>query len=193
MPEIVDDVLAALAGELNDSVAAQACAMAAVVQFGRVFMDRPTLPENPDPTVHFGNGDPNEPGTMAYARWRRSVLLDRTRPRGEVNRQLGRQWVVSFFSSWEEDFRPRLARARGVPMETIVAPLLGDLRRLRNDIVHHRGRATRNNTGRCEVLTHWFRPDDEIVITAEKFEEFVTRFPWDSLRGSALPQDRLEQ
>ena len=37
--------------------------------------------------------------------------------------------------------------------------LLGDIRLLRNDIVHHGGIATKANSGRCKIL-QWFNDGD---------------------------------
>jgi hypothetical protein len=139
--------------------------------------------------VYFGIGDPNLPGARPYAQWRVSEALAKVAPNGPVDRWLGQQWIVFTFTIWEHDYRCRLAAAHGVSPSAIAHPLLGDLRLLRNDVVHHGGIATDRNAGRCAVL-RWFRPGDDIAITGERFVEFVDLFPWQEL---ASPPPDLQQ
>lgn len=97
--------------------------------------------------------------------------------------RLSQQWIVAFFTFWEHEFRPRLAESHAVQPNEIVVPLLGDLRLLRNDVVHHRGVATAETTGRCEILGHWFELGDEIYLAVGHFIELTALFPWDDLSG----------
>ena len=121
------------------------------------FFDR-TLrtPENPDPKIFIGVGDPNRPESRQYASWRLSEALEQIAMNGPVETQFGQQWLVSMFAAWEHEYRRRLAKAHGVADEMVFVPLFGDLRLLRHDILHCRGIATAENSGRCEVLQPWF-------------------------------------
>jgi hypothetical protein len=146
------------------------------------FEQMPKYPENPDPDVFIGIGDPNTPQARTYASWRLSTALGQVAKDGPVERWLGHQWLVLVYSLWEHEYRPRLAAMRGCSIEEIQHPLLGDLRLLRNDVVHHRGIASQGETGRCELVT-WFQVGDPIQLKAEHFEEFMRLFPWASLAG----------
>ncbi len=93
------------------------------------------------------------------------------------------QWLVYLFSAWEDEYRKRLATAHGrTDKNDLQFPLLGDLRHLRNDIVHHRGIASGDNTGKCTVLQGWFFPGDDILLTTDHLTEFAQLFPWPLLR-----------
>lgn len=135
-------------------------------------------PANPDSVIHMGVGDPNLPDSEPYAAWRISELPEQLADDGPVMRQIGHEWVVHVYTAWEHHFRPGLASALGLGDEGLRFPLLGDLRRLRNDIVHHRGVATSENTGRSELLGHWFAPGQVILIRGQEVSEFMRRFPW---------------
>ena len=52
---------------------------------------------------------------------------------------------------------------------------MGDLRHMRNDIVHHRGVASADHTGRCRVL-HWQQVDQQISIGLPHVEQFMGLF-----------------
>jgi hypothetical protein len=104
--------------------------------------------------------------------------------------RIGWQWIVSFYAAWDEFHRPRLAKALGCEPKAIKVPLLGDLRCLRNDIVHNRGVASPEWAGKCEFLAHWVRIGEPIAVHGEQINEFVRCFPWDALGGEkpALPR-----
>jgi len=180
MPESVADVLNELGSFLNDAAAAEGVAKLGVELVHEKLRQRVHPPENPNPTVYFGIGDPNLPTSRRYAAWTFDDIPVVLADDGPVQARLSQQWVVSVFTAWEHEYRPRLASAHGCPPSDLQYPLLGDLRRLRNDIVHHRGVATQANTGRCEVV-HWFSPGDTILVKAEYLAEFMALFPWDAM------------
>lgn len=185
--ESAADVVADLRSALNDAVAAHtfACTGLGLIPD---FLERvPRTPENPDPTIFIGNEDPNLPTARHYAFWRRSKALSQVARDGPVEILLSRQWIVYMFHRWEDEFRPRLAAAHRCAAKDLTYPLLGDLRRLRNDVIHHRGIATEKNSGHCEVLSHWFESGDRIHLRGEHFSDFVQRFPWEALEGGPVP------
>jgi hypothetical protein len=61
---------------------------------------------------------------------------------------------------------------QGVALNDIADPFLGDLNKMRNDVVHHYGVATRENTGRCEKL-RWFGIGKPIHVMPEHVAEFM--------------------
>ncbi|MCW2811536.1 MAG: hypothetical protein JWP61_1994, partial [Friedmanniella sp.] len=143
----------------------------------------PKYPENPDPYYSLAKGNPNDPGSVAYSTWQFSQIREWGRPGGEFEVRLGQQWIVSFYAQWDEIFRPRLAAVRGVPVPEIKVPLLGDLRRLRHDIVHNKGVASPQWTGKCAVLTKWFSAEERIVLRGSHYANFYLAVPWTTLRG----------
>jgi hypothetical protein len=53
----------------------------------------------------------------------------------------------------EPYYRPAFADANGVDKKQVRSEVMGDIRNLRNDVIHHRGIATAKNTGKCKILT----------------------------------------
>jgi len=82
---------------------------------------------------------------------------------------------------WESWVRPRLADAQGCDVKKIEVAVFGDLRRIRNDIIHNGGTASEKWTGKCRVL-RWFVPGHPIAIKAEHVAEFMALVPLDDLR-----------
>lgn len=180
MTEGVDHVLGDLHTELNDSIAATGFALVGLRKLQDDLSALGGSPENPDPRVFIGAGDPHDPASRTPM-WRLSQVREQIAYQGPVTRRLTCQWVVAFFAEWEESYRRRLGVAHGCDHNLILAPLLGDLRNLRNDVVHHRAIASAKNTGRCAVLT-WFKTGDPIALTREHFAQIVRDFPWEQLR-----------
>lgn len=129
-----------------------------------------------DDEIHLTTGDmPTDRPSDAFAVWTRRRIDTEMQAGGSVPRLLGHQWVSHVFAMWEHGYRPRLAAARGVALGDVLDPLLGDLRLLRNDVLHCKGVATAQNTGHGTVL-QWFAPGEDIVITGRMVYEFVDAF-----------------
>jgi hypothetical protein len=116
--------------------------------------------------------------TSGISRSTQGDLKARNSPDGENLVALGQLCVTSFYDYWQEYLREEVVRARGLLLEGIdnetkqrilrekgAHDLWGDLRILRNAIVHKRGVAT-SDVGRCRLIK-WFKPGDPITLTAE--------------------------
>lgn len=104
--------------------------------------------------------------------WPIKSLPERLADDGPVAEQLGQQWLVLVCTEWEDHYRQRIADAAGVPKNEVKSPAMGDVSKMRNDVVHHRGVATKGNSGRCEALT-WFKPGDRMLIQQARVREFM--------------------
>lgn len=104
-------------------------------------------------------------------------------PENPIERALGHQFVVFVYAGWEHEYRARLARAHGCNGGDLQIPILGDLRRLRHDVLHHHGIATSKNSGKCEVVGHWVKVGEPIVIGPDEVGEFSRVFPWPELEA----------
>lgn len=185
--ESVKEILRDLANELNDSVARSQVCMVALGSLKSHLDSVPRSPDNPDPDFFFATGDPQLPETRPVADWKLSRLFREIASDGAVVNQLSQQWIVFFYAKWEDHFRKRLAAAHGCKPEQVLVPLFGDLRRIRNDVVHAQGFASAEHTGRCEVLSHWFEVGDEITFSAWQHREFESLIPWQVLTDGPAP------
>lgn len=174
--ESVAEVLADLRSFLNDALATQAYARMGLIHEYHFTSAFPVTPDNPDPTIFLTAGDPGE--AMPFSQWRRSEVLIHLSQLGPVEQRLSQQWIVYVSPPGSTTIAPRLERAHGLERDALKIPLLGDLRLLRNDVVHHHGIASADNSGRCELLRHWVTIGEPILVTQDHFDEF-----WTTSRG----------
>lgn len=102
----------------------------------------------------------------------------RNSPDGSNFTTLGQVCLVSFYDFWNDYLRREYAIAKGklrrdetdskaeqkILREHASHDLWGDLRHIRQSIVHNQGVAT-SNVGRCKLI-RWFSPGDTISITS---------------------------
>lgn len=183
LDESARTILDELHRDLDDLMTAHGFACMGLRRMREHFASTPRRPGDEDPIIRLesfvpDNPDwPKNPGWLPSTEWRLSEALRQVQDHGPVEALLGRQWIVSVYALWEEEYRPRLAAAHGRRLQDEKYSLLGDLRRLRHDVVHHHGIATADYTGRCEVLG-WFQLDEVIQVDGWHFGEFLRLFPW---------------
>jgi len=93
-------------------------------------------------------GSPNDPATILYHRCTQGEFKERNTPSGKNDLFIGRYCIVWLYECWESEYRDRLAHAVDLTREDLRHDVFGDLRYLRNAIIHNQGLATRE----CERL-----------------------------------------
>jgi hypothetical protein len=176
----IQSVLDELSNDFNNLTAAHAFSVMGLSLIPAHLAGLPRHPANPDPVVSIGTSPPG-PETPAYAAWRMSEALRQVKDDGPIEIRLGHLWLTSLYALWDDGYRPRLAALHGRPENDEKYDLFGDLRRLRNDAVHHGGIATSGETGRCVLLTHWFQPGQMILLKGPHFAQFFKLIPWSGL------------
>src|SRR5271155_1930205 len=74
-------------------------------------MRLPTSPDNPNPRVAWGIGDPNVRGNILSRRpWRRNELLVKLDVNGVARIYLGWFWATLVYDRWEDSFRHHFAK-----------------------------------------------------------------------------------
>jgi hypothetical protein len=172
--ETIEDGRQEFAQFLNDAAATHHFARRGLRLAREEFAQQWAAAGQPDADYFIGRGEPGTPESLAWVRLPQREVPATLADDGPVAMALGHQWAVSVFTQWEHNFRPRLSAAQNVPLEDLRDDLMGDIRLLRNDIVHHRGVATANNAGRCKVL-RWFHPGEPILITIDLVAAFMER------------------
>jgi hypothetical protein len=157
---------------VNDAAGVHGVALMGLMTFSEYALNNAPAKQTSESSIFLGHGDPNTPDGFAYQRWKYDGLEALLAPDGPVSRTLGQQWVVLVTSLWNDHYRDRLARAKGIAKNEVRDPYLADINRMRNDIVHHRGVATAHNTGRCEVL-RWFIAGEELHVYPAHIGEFI--------------------
>jgi hypothetical protein len=148
---------------VNDAAGVHAIALTGVLMVASMSESIELTNRGPESSMFFGHGDPNTPDGFTYQHWKLDDLPAHLAADGPVIRALGQQWLVLVASLWNDEFRSRLAKAKGIRTNEVKDPYFGDINKMRNDIVHHGGIATERNSGRCEVL-RWFSEGEVIDV-----------------------------
>jgi hypothetical protein len=121
--------------------------------------------------ILIGSGDPDDPNSILLHDVTQGEYKRRNRSGGSNHVSIGRFSIISIYSFWEDQYRGRFAEAIGVPKNSIKENVFGDIRLLRNSIVHHAGIA-KKDIGKCLVF-HWFSEGDTIIINNESMKAVV--------------------
>ncbi|GAA1713204.1 hypothetical protein GCM10009831_23630 [Dietzia cercidiphylli] len=78
------------------------------------------------------------------------------------------QWIVSFYTEWEDLFRKQLAGIHGCSVNDINSQFIQELGRMRNDFGHGRGICKKSANNR---LLKWFEKGEPIIPTHENYRQ----------------------
>ena len=79
--------------------------------------------------------------------------------------------LVDLYTYWEDHYRAQVAAALSMEKEAIRVPVFGDVRHIRQSIVHHRGIAL-PEVEKCQVLK-WFQEGDRIAVSTSQFRQLA--------------------
>jgi hypothetical protein len=149
-----------------------------VMHYSLYLMEQAVQPDSePGLLLHMGRLVASSEGVAAQPIFTLSQeqLKREIEDQGRAPRLLGHMWVVFVFTAWEHEYRPRLAEAKACKPDEVEVAVFGDLRHYRHDILHHGGVASKEHTGKCEVLK-WFQIGDPIDIRTDQVLDFQERW-----------------
>jgi hypothetical protein len=111
--------------------------------------------------------DPSKPDIIHSRIIRAEDYLAANAPGGPNEQQHARAILVFLFTYWEDEIRPRLARAKQVPVNDIRCDAMGDLRILRNVILHAKGIMRRDKHAELKKLGSLFALDQPLNLSYE--------------------------
>ena len=123
--------------------------------------------------IYMAGGAPNDPNVIWHHESTQGELKARL-GKGRLNENLLGYFCLSMMYEYWEDVRGKLATALGIESKLIVADIFGDMRHLRHDIVHNKGRATEKYSVSNKTLTG-FKNGDVILITGEYLEAITAK------------------
>lgn len=121
----------------------------------------------------YGVGDPNSPDSYALHSCTQAEYKKRNEKNGHNCKVIGRLCIVDIYSFWEDHYREKVAESRGLSKGDLLSDIMGDIRLIRNSIVHHRWIAL-PEISKCKLLT-WFSEGDSIEFTEKQFEEVIAQ------------------
>lgn len=110
-----------------------------------------------------------EAGSYILHECTQAQYRDRIAPSGESATRAGNMCLVHIYELWEVRYREEIARALGKNRDALTSDLFGDIRHLRNSILHHNS-ISLPEVARCKVIK-WFKPGAKIWFTRAQFLE----------------------
>lgn len=93
--------------------------------------------------------------------------MHKVAPEGRNSRFVGNYCIVALYQFWDENIRQRIAQVFGVEIIEITHPIFGEVRHIRNAIIHNHGIAT-TDVENNRVFS-WFKRGESINIDREKY------------------------
>lgn len=87
-------------------------------------------------SLFIGTGHPDLGNTHSKVKIRDAILA--SRKDGTYSSDIAKSIIVSIYSEWDEVYRHSIAREIGTDARSIASDLMGDLRHVRNCIVHNK-------------------------------------------------------
>jgi hypothetical protein len=111
--------------------------------------------------------DPTKPDVIHNRIIRAEDYLAVNAPGGSNEQQHARAIVVFLFTYWEDEIRPRLAKAKAVPIQEVRCDAMGDLRVLRNVILHAKSVMRSDKHAELKKLGGLFAIDEPLALSYE--------------------------
>ena len=135
------------------------------------------------PTVVWASyEDPTKPDIIHNQIIRSDEYLEANRPGGQNEQQHSRSILIFLFTYWEDEIRPRLAQAKGIDPKEIQSDIMGDLRVLRNVILHAKSVIRPDKYASLRLLGDMFEVDKELVFSYEGMHKIFVLVKQDCAR-----------
>lgn len=104
------------------------------------------------------------------------------------------------FTYWEDEIRPRLAAAKGMPVNEIKSDIMGNLRILRHAILHAKSSICPEEHRRLKVVGQMFPPSTPIHISYDDMHRLFVlikqdcvqlMFSWLGIKDGPVSPDQL--
>lgn len=126
--------------------------------------------------------DPSKPDIVHNRILRATDYLAANAPGGSNEQQHARAIIVSLFTYWEDGIRPRLAAASGVEQAEVRSDIMGDLRVLRNVILHSKGVMRRDKHASLRTVGELFTIDEPLALSYETMHKIFVLVKQDCAR-----------
>lgn len=150
--------------------------------------------------VYASYEDPTKPDVIHNRIVRAEDYLKANAPGGSNEQRHARAIVVFLFTYWEDEIRPRLAAAKGAPVNEIKSDIMGDMRILRHAILHSKSSIRSEEHRRLRILGTMFAPNTPINISYEDMHRLFVlikqdcarlMFEWLGIKGAPVSPEQL--
>lgn len=133
-------------------------------------------------TVWASYEDPTKPDIIHNRIIRSTDYLAANRKGGSNEQQHSRAILVFLFSYWEEEIRPRLATLLNVDVNEIKSDIMGDLRILRNAVLHSKSILRKEKYRQLKKLSKMFTENTPIQLSYEVMHRIFVLIKQDCAR-----------
>jgi hypothetical protein len=125
--------------------------------------------------THQSFEDPRQPDVIHTRIVTSDNFIRECSPDGINQRQLSYSVIVFIYTYWEDEIRPRLAEASGVDVKDVRCEIMGDLRCIRNSILHTKGVFTSEWHGKLVILKDCFAEGQQIEVSYELMHQIFVK------------------
>lgn len=120
-------------------------------------------------TISLGAGHPDH----AYFHGSMNIgeLIDSSQKSGEFPNQIAKSFICAIYSLWDEYYRHRIAAENECEQKQLISDLMGDVRHIRNCIIHKKSQIT-NEQEKIQELA-WTLSPGELIISERMFQILV--------------------
>ena len=126
--------------------------------------------------------DPSKPDIIHNRIVRTDEYLRANAKGGSNEQQHSRAILVFLFTYWEDEIRPRLAIAMDVPVNDIKSDMMGDLRILRNAILHTKAVLGKDKWNDLKKTKEMFTQSEPVSVTYEGMHKIFSLIKQDCAR-----------
>lgn len=151
-------------------------------QVCRVMRKTKSKKSDEHPVVWSSYEDPTKPDIIHNRIIRSNDYLSSNSVDGSNTQQHSQAILVFLFTYWEDEIRPRLAKSMSVAANQIKSDIMGDLRILRNVILHSKGIIPSDKYKRLKLLGEMFSVDQPIHVSYENMHRIFVLIKQDCAR-----------
>ena len=122
-----------------------------------------------DNTTFFGTVPPDAPQSLGKSTTSSILdkdLLEMLKAEGEFENQLSKQFIVFVYHLWDDNFRYKIADSLSISKNQVECDLMGDIRRIRNSIIHENSDIRQEDLNHLKILSQiWDLKPGELVIS----------------------------
>jgi hypothetical protein len=126
--------------------------------------------------------DPSQPDVILNRIIRAKDYIAANSAGGSNEQQHSQAVLVFLFTYWEDEIRPRLAALRKIKPEEICSDIMGDLRVLRNVILHAKGVMRSEAYKKLKKLPDMFTIDQSVYISYKNMQQIFIFIKQDCAR-----------
>ncbi|MCK5492113.1 MAG: hypothetical protein KAJ14_03275 [Candidatus Omnitrophica bacterium] len=126
--------------------------------------------------------DPSQPDIIHNRIIRASDYIAANSRGGANEQQHAQATIVFIFTYWEEEIRPRLSRSRSVELSKINSDIMGDLRILRNVILHSKAIINPDKYKSLKLVQNLFKSNHKIHLSYDDMHKIFVLIKQDCAR-----------